>query len=1301
MLRDKITRLFLITLALLSPSLVLSQEVVIDDQAEFLSLVSGSDFVWDQNNEANGTDYTLNPGGGSAYTFTVPSGYQLTIEDGTIIHLAANVSLRIEGELVIINDQANGSGFSQTQICGMNESSAGQSPWGAIEVVGDEAFGDADGKLSLTNCLISGGGAGAGWASGTPDWAGLIRLQAPSNGDGPFKPELNLSNCTLQRSANNGIVVSSAGNISGAYIRINGLVMNRGVEDGIDYRIQACGVKLGDVNLNSIANDKLENDIEFVDAQIANCGLHGVFGWLSGGTQVFNKNTTSNYRSNGWRGSNYYIAGTPQLDYYPAKGAGIFLSGSGDLNGASDMDDILTISGVEVDNNSWDGVRLNNNWAKSTVELASIHGNGEAGVSVVYSATSRIVSVEKNAIYSNGFDGVFASKASGGYAAILIRGNNLYSNKTSGGAGAEVSEVRIKGMFGTHAISSGQGENSTDPEICNNSIHNGGYGISILRDGSPTYVYARKVVVENNFIYRLTQSGVVMDYDPTQTQDFLSPEVRNNTFYSVSVYGVKISANTPARTSGSWIQNNVFSSCGTGLRDESPDNNSSSPAFTYNGFYSNSTNAYGCVADGGTSQTGNPQFVSTTSGSEDFHLLWNSPLINRGDPASSLNDAEITYTLRYFPDVTGEAEEIPVDGSRNDIGATGGARAASYGYNPYNVISSAAHYLSGTMRSDYYRSFASFEVSNGQSLTIEEGTFVGQEADVQFQVKGELDVTGSVEHPVFFTGYNQARWFGISFNSTSSAYSDLSWLDISYANYYGVSFSSVPDISSQKITLDNCVVTHCRDYGISVYNSRIELTGNNEAPDPSEVDLETWVLPWGDEARGNTIRNISGSSSASQGIKLQYCGYGDVSITGTKIYLCGNDDAIHDQLETGIYIFDSDPTVLDATIFHNANTGSTMLLSAPTFNDYDASASRVNTFRDNGDAIDSTDGDGAELSVSFSSTVFGRYNNIWADDPAEEKPEPEKKKKGYLIWCANTGNVIMIANNYLGTDVVPLDNPGDFFNSVSQVSWQNNVATQMDNNWIADASPIQIGKGSFDDGNYEAARNRFRQIIDNNPTDPDAAAAIRFYVEASYRINPDFEDEREYLAGLAEDYPEMPVGLQAELLRPKTLVEERRFEDALGDYQNLAENGDNAAERGLGQVNALELERMMEGDEVQNFNGSVNDRINREVNDIVLSLLRPAAAAEALPPAEFKLVSAYPNPFNSTVKIKYSIPQAGALKLAVYDLAGREVALLQSGSYQQGSHTALWQADGFAAGLYVCRLESNGQTQSTKLLLVK
>ncbi len=88
-------------------------------------------------------------------------------------------------------------------------------------------------------------------------------------------------------------------------------------------------------------------------------------------------------------------------------------------------------------------------------------------------------------------------------------------------------------------------------------------------------------------------------------------------------------------------------------------------------------------------------------------------------------------------------------------------------------------------------------------------------------------------------------------------------------------------------------------------------------------------------------------------------------------------------------------------------------------------------------------------------------------------------------------------------------------------------------------------------------------------------------------------------------------------------------------------------------------------------------------------------------PNDFSLQNIYPNPFNATTTIGYSLPAAGNVLLAVYDLAGREVARLVNGVKPAGTHEAVWVADGIASGVYVVRLVAGEKTAMSKVVLVK
>ena len=88
-------------------------------------------------------------------------------------------------------------------------------------------------------------------------------------------------------------------------------------------------------------------------------------------------------------------------------------------------------------------------------------------------------------------------------------------------------------------------------------------------------------------------------------------------------------------------------------------------------------------------------------------------------------------------------------------------------------------------------------------------------------------------------------------------------------------------------------------------------------------------------------------------------------------------------------------------------------------------------------------------------------------------------------------------------------------------------------------------------------------------------------------------------------------------------------------------------------------------------------------------------------PAEVTLSANYPNPFNPETTIRYALPQAGQVRLVVYDLLGHEVAILVDQSKPAGDHTVRFGADNLASGLYVYRLQAQGKTIVRTMILVK
>jgi phosphatidylserine/phosphatidylglycerophosphate/cardiolipin synthase-like enzyme len=97
-----------------------------------------------------------------------------------------------------------------------------------------------------------------------------------------------------------------------------------------------------------------------------------------------------------------------------------------------------------------------------------------------------------------------------------------------------------------------------------------------------------------------------------------------------------------------------------------------------------------------------------------------------------------------------------------------------------------------------------------------------------------------------------------------------------------------------------------------------------------------------------------------------------------------------------------------------------------------------------------------------------------------------------------------------------------------------------------------------------------------------------------------------------------------------------------------------------------------------------------------------AVANEGGPwPAQFELMQNYPNPFNSISEIRYQIPDFGPAKLAVYDLLGREVAVLVDREVPRGSYSVRFDAGGLASGVYLYRLTAGSTVLTRKMILMR
>lgn len=93
--------------------------------------------------------------------------------------------------------------------------------------------------------------------------------------------------------------------------------------------------------------------------------------------------------------------------------------------------------------------------------------------------------------------------------------------------------------------------------------------------------------------------------------------------------------------------------------------------------------------------------------------------------------------------------------------------------------------------------------------------------------------------------------------------------------------------------------------------------------------------------------------------------------------------------------------------------------------------------------------------------------------------------------------------------------------------------------------------------------------------------------------------------------------------------------------------------------------------------------------------------AEELQPNEYKLSQNYPNPFNPTTNINYVMPEQAHVRITVYDVLGREVAMLVNEVMSAGTHTVNFDAARLSSGMYIYRMEAGSKILTNKMMLIK
>ena len=87
--------------------------------------------------------------------------------------------------------------------------------------------------------------------------------------------------------------------------------------------------------------------------------------------------------------------------------------------------------------------------------------------------------------------------------------------------------------------------------------------------------------------------------------------------------------------------------------------------------------------------------------------------------------------------------------------------------------------------------------------------------------------------------------------------------------------------------------------------------------------------------------------------------------------------------------------------------------------------------------------------------------------------------------------------------------------------------------------------------------------------------------------------------------------------------------------------------------------------------------------------------------AQFELAQNFPNPFNPSTHIEFTLSRESDIRVEVFDVAGRQVATLANGVWQAGTHQLRWDASAYRSGVYFYRLTAGKEVQTRQMMLLK
>lgn len=550
-------------------------------------------------------------------------------------------------------------------------------------------------------------------------------------------------------------------------------------------------------------------------------------------------------------------------------------------------------------------------------------------------------------------------------------------------------------------------------------------------------------------------------------------------------------------------------------------------------------------------------------------------------------------------------------------------------------------------------------VAAGVTLTIEPGTTIEFLDGASLKVSGTLSAVGTSNNRITFTN-SSGTWGGIKFYSGSSG--NVKYADISEATYGIYINSATPNIQNCNLN-DNL-------YGIYATGS--------------------YSTSWSTDAiKSNIIENN----------------------TGYGIYLYNSSPTLYgntvENNNIGVALFTNcNPVIALNNINSNTNYGLSCYSSSSPLVYYNV------TYSKGGHNQVRWHGSEAIKITGTSNPSFGKNSNQGYNSFTDGTTT-------YLIYNT-TSNTINAEGNWWGYSTGPLTS--QLYGSIDYYPWltsdpnSSSISYKPNNaNQVSTSEELSIAIDAFYKGNYLEAAILFRAYIMDHYEAPDIMGVIQYYYIALTQI----EEKSSSVLSSINQLRDIKFNnqTQADISGLYSAILERngKHDEALAELDQTIIN--NAAAENINQLK-LQKAILLIHSLNQKEKGIMllkelltKEKKNSYLYEIASSELTMLSGifqkgsliqeAEETLPTDYSLANNYPNPFNPSTTITFTIPQQEKVELIVYDVLGRKVAELVNQTMEAGKYNIDFNASNLSSGTYIYKITAGSFTESKKMLLVK